>query len=179
MRMFLRKGSSMKRVAGALLVSILVAACSSASDPAARDLSTSQEPLGQGAIVGVTMDSSVGVLLDEVPADMRDRAAAAILAKPASFWEARAQRQIQLMTYRLVFREFFYKSRSARQALPLPPAEIRHVTLKGTAKRVHTQTHDTIQIDYAFNGTLLTDPGSPGASEPNLANVGGTWDEPA
>src|SRR5688572_8891218 len=39
-----------------------------------------------GALVRVTMESRVGVLLDELPLSMRDRVADAILAEPPSFW---------------------------------------------------------------------------------------------
>lgn len=158
------------------------AACSSSEGPVANEpepsLGQEQAPLASGALVDMSMNSTVGVLLDEIPEGMRDAVVAKLLAKPASFWTDRAQRQIQLMTYRLVFREYFYKSRSARRALPLPPAEKRNVALSGAAKRVRTGKHDTVQIDYTFQGTLLTDAASPGVSEPRLGTVGGTWDEP-
>ena len=55
----------------AFLLCTLTAVRSEAADP--------------GALVDVSMDSRVGVLLDEVPAKMRDRVAAAMRAQPASF----------------------------------------------------------------------------------------------
>ena len=38
--------------------------------------------------------------------------------------------------------------------------------------------HDVVSVPYPFSSTLLTDFASPGVSEPQLAKVGGTWDEP-
>src|SRR5947208_3265168 len=72
---------------------------------------SSQDP---GALIGVGMDSTVGVLLDEVPAAMRDRVAQSLLAKPDDFWKQRAQTQVKLTTYRLVFRQFFYSGQKNR-----------------------------------------------------------------
>ena len=73
-----------------------------------------------GALVQVTTASRVGVLLDELPGDARDRAAADLLARPAEFWTQRAQRQMVASLYRLLFRNFFY---TGRGQLPLPPVE--------------------------------------------------------
>src|SRR5687768_3697961 len=59
----------------------------------------------EGSLVGLSMDSQVGVVLDELPASQRARVANALIAKPASFWQNRARAQVRLATYRLVFRE--------------------------------------------------------------------------
>src|SRR5438105_10579082 len=56
-----------------------------------------------GALVRTTARSTVGVVLDEIPTFMRDRITASLIAQPTSFWVARAHRQLQLTTYRLVF----------------------------------------------------------------------------
>jgi len=129
-----------------------------------------------GALVAVDMVSRVGVLLDEMPADTRDRVTADLLAKPDSFWIARARRQIKLATYRLVFREYYYST--LKKQLPLPNDAVWNVTLTGTPHRVIDNRHDTVVVDYKLETTILTDAASPGVSEPKLAKVGGTWNEP-
>lgn len=132
-------------------------------------------PVDPGALVDVKMDSTVGVLLDEIPAAMRDRVAAAIMAKPASYWQSRAKMQVRLTTYRLVFREFYY---GGKKQLPLPPENIWDITLTGPAQRTTVNGHDLVTVPYRFQSTLLTDFESPKVSENQLARVGGTWNEP-
>jgi hypothetical protein len=127
-----------------------------------------------GALVGIRMASRVGVLLDEVPGADRARVAAAFLAKPASFWEARARMQVEATTYRLTFRDFYYPN---KKQLPLPPVEQWRVTT-GAPARVAVDGHDLVAADYTFTSTLLTDATSPGKSDKALAKLGGTWDEP-
>ena len=63
-----------------------------------------------GSLVATTAQSTVGVLLDEIPVSMRARVAQALIAKPASFWTDRARQQLRLASYRLVFRGFFYSA---------------------------------------------------------------------
>ena len=71
---------------GILVVSAL-AACGvvdSASGAAARKSVASADP---GALVRMEMSSTVGLLLDEIPAGpLREQAAAEALARPAGFW---------------------------------------------------------------------------------------------
>jgi hypothetical protein len=131
-----------------------------------------------GALIATSMSSKVGVLLDEVPLSIRDRVAAALIAKPADFWVQRAKRQINLTTYRLVFRSYFYKAGSGKNQLPIPPDSVWNVTLSGTPFRDVNGTHDAVSVNYNFNSTLLSTADSPARSEPNLATIGGTWDEP-
>ncbi|HEX7836665.1 MAG TPA: lysyl oxidase family protein [Kofleriaceae bacterium] len=137
-----------------------------------------------GALVRVDMSSHVAVLLDDVPVGpLREAAAANALAQPPSFWTERAAHQVRLMYYRLVFRSSYYASDPStnphtRGPLPLPPREVWNVALTGVPHRVTESEHDEIVADYAFQTYLVTDKASPGAVEPNLAAVGGTWDEP-
>ena len=50
-----------------------------------------------GSLISMSMDSQVGVLLDEIPAGtLRDAAAANALAQGPDFWTARAARQTKL-----------------------------------------------------------------------------------
>jgi hypothetical protein len=136
------------------------------------------------ALVRMDMTAHVGVLLDDVPAGpLREAAAASALAQPPSFWTERAAHQIRLMNYRLVFRGSFYPSDVSddphmRGPLPLPPHEVWKVALTGAPHRVTESAHDEVVADYAFQTYLVTDAASPGTVEPNLAAVGGTWDEP-
>jgi hypothetical protein len=129
-----------------------------------------------GALVRTSSASTVGVLLDEIPGEMRDRVAAALIGKPAAYWQQRAAQQLRLTSYRLVFRKFFYSAR--RQQLPLPPEPLWNIELMGTPRRAVIDGHDVVAVDYRFSSVLLTDASSPAASEPRLRKVGGTWREP-
>lgn len=130
-----------------------------------------------GALVNMTMESTVGVVLDEVPQTEREKFASALLAKPASFWEDRARRQIKLSSLRLSFRNAYYP-KGTKWQLPLPPEEQWSIVLHGSPARKVVDGHDAVVIDYGFWGMLLTDEASPGISEPVLAQIGGVWNEP-
>ena len=136
-----------------------------------------------GALIQVSTTSQVGVLLDEIPAAMRDKVAATLQAKDEKFWIARARSQINMTRYRLVFRPYYYADGN-RMQLPLPPDVKWEVTIKPDAmgstkpRRVTIGTHDLVVVDYTFASTLLTSADSPGIAEPELAKVGGKWDEP-
>src|SRR5439155_23280694 len=72
-------------------------------------LSASSPPAGSH--VQLDMQSTVGILLDEIPAGtLREQAAAEAAQHDDAFWTAKAQRQVRLANYRLVFRRFFYKA---------------------------------------------------------------------
>jgi hypothetical protein len=118
----------------------------------------------------------VGVVLDEIPDSIRDRVAAAIVARPEEFWVARAEAQLRLTTYRLVFRGDFYDG--GKMMLPLPPKPVWEITLSGTPQRGEVDGHDVVSVGYDFMSVLVTDEESPGVAEPALAKVGGVWDEP-
>jgi len=132
-------------------------------------------------LIHVTATSQVGVLLDELPESIRERVAKALLAKPDSFYEARARRQLTLSTYRLNFRAAFYDEDSGKSQLPLPPPvvqTIRFLKNKGkTAYRATVEGHDYVLADYELDATVVTDVESPGISEPALSEIGGTWQE--
>lgn len=130
-----------------------------------------------GALIGVTMNSTVAFLLEDFPSASRDRIAAEVTARPMSFWVARAQQQIRLTTLRLIYRNTFYPPEENRFSLPLPAQDVGEVTPMGAATRRVIDGHDVIAVDYAFRTTILTDEASPAASEPMLAAVGGTYTE--
>jgi Lysyl oxidase len=135
---------------------------------------TDQAP---GALIKVTMSSIVGVVLDEVPAGMRDMVATSYLQMPTTFWQDRAQRQIEHTIYRLTYRGFFYDT--PKGPLPLPPARLWSVMLAAMGARRETfQGHDAVLIPYEFTTTILTDVESPAHAEPKLSKEGGRWDEP-
>lgn len=129
-----------------------------------------------GALVATHMRSTVGVLLDEIPAPMRARVAQSLAARPASFWQERAAVQVRLTSYRLVFRPFFYSA--SRRQLPIPPEPLWNIALVGAPERRDIGGHDVVAVDYEFSSTLLTDAESPEISEPQLRQIGGTWFEP-
>ncbi len=139
-------------------------------------------PAASGALIHVTATSKVGVLLDEIPKAIRDHVAEALIAKPDSFFVARAKRQLILATYRLNFRPSFYDEADNKKQLPLPPDEVLGITFlpnKGkTAYRATVEGHDYVLADYQLDSTVVTDAASPGTSEPALADIGGVWDEP-
>src|SRR2546423_743902 len=109
----------------------LLFACGQAPD---KTGSTESAVTTNGALVRMDMASTVGVLLDEIPAGpQREAAAANALAEPASFWEARARTQVRLTSYRLVFRAQYYSASWSngntvpKGPLPLPPKAIWNV----------------------------------------------------
>ncbi|MCB8949607.1 MAG: hypothetical protein H6653_16485 [Ardenticatenaceae bacterium] len=130
---------------------------------------------GEGALVGLTMNSQVGILLDEYPLEMRDEVAAALAAESDAFWIELAQRQVALTYNRLHFRPFFYADKGQ---LPLPPQSLWHIELSGEPTRQTINNHELILIAYTFSSTLLTGQAEPALAEPALAEVGGVWDEP-
>jgi hypothetical protein len=131
---------------------------------------------GPGALVQLTMQSQAGLLLDELPEEMRDRVADELGRKPESFWQDIARQQVELTYNRLHFRPFFY---AGKGQLPWPPESLWEITLADDAPRRQTvDGHDLLLIDYTFTSLLLTDTNSPGTAEPALAETGGIWDEP-
>ena len=132
---------------------------------------------GPGALVGLQMDSQVGILLDEIPEDERDRVTEELLNRPDEYWESLAKQQVLLTYNRLHFRSFFYER--LKWQLPLPPQSLWEVELSAEGpRRTTVQNHDYVLIDYTFNSTLLTDQESPAEAEPNLRETGGRWVEP-
>jgi hypothetical protein len=136
-----------------------------------------------GALIQMKSTSTVGVLLDEIPAGaLREQAAANALAKPAEFWIARARNQVRLMNYRLVFRSGFHAIPSGNSTktygpLPLTPQETWIVTLQGAPYRAKINGHDLVVVDYAFNSVIVSDADSPAKVDPNLGTIGGTASE--
>ena len=136
------------------------------------------EPPRTGALISASLQGRVGYLLDELPMGMRDRVADQLIAQPEAAWRDRARAQVALTSYRLAFRDAFYDEEEAKGQLPLPPVEKWQISLLGNPRRVQLAGHDLVLVDYALQSTLLTDVDSPGASDPELGNVGGSWDEP-
>lgn len=136
----------------------------SCSEPAPRE-----DP---GALLDLTLQSTVGVLLDEVPAVDRDRVVEALMAESDQFWRQRATMQIEATAYRLTYRNFFVDAGQ----LPLPPHEQWSIEL-GVPELRTIDGHDLVVVDYTFTSTLLSAVDQPGLAEPRLAEVGGVWDE--
>lgn len=131
---------------------------------------------GEGALVQVTLNSQVGVLLDEVPEAMRDRVAGDLADQSDAFWIELARRQLRLTNYRLILRTFKY---TGKGPLPLPPKELWSIEVdEAGPERQTVQNHDLLLVNYTFSSTLLTDAGSPAEVEPALAEAGGVWEEP-
>lgn len=138
-------------------------ACSDDDDPSSTgDTSgttdTSSDTTGSGdpgSLLAVSMTSTVGVLLDEVPESARTRVADDLLAKPESFWIERAKRQIDYTSYRLIFRNLYFEPEEGKGILPLPPVEIWNVVLNGSPEARTVDGHQVIAVDYTFTSTLL------------------------
>jgi hypothetical protein len=163
------------RVAVAVLALISAAAVTTHSAAVTR-------PPDPGSLISMSMNSQVGVLLDEIPAGpLRDAAAAKALAQGAAFWTARAARQTKLAYYRLVFRGFYYPNYKSNQKgpLPLPDQSKWNITLTGPVQRfTTTDGHDVVARPYNFSTYIVADATSPAIVEANFKRVGGTWDEP-
>jgi len=153
----------------------LVITCSLIQVSLLRSLSAAER--APGALIKVRMKSTVGVVLDEVPAAMRDAVAASYLQMPTTFWQDRAKMQLEHAIYRLTYRGFFYDT--PKGPLPLPPVRLWSVVLEARgAQRGTFQGHDAVLIPYDFTTTILTDVESPAQAEPKLSGVGGVWHEP-
>jgi hypothetical protein len=143
-----------------------------ADDPEAVSL---WPDLPEGALIAVEMDSTVGILLNDIPESEREAAAAALLDQSDDDWLALATRQLQLTSYRLDFRNYIY---AGKGQLPLPPRELWQLELTSQPRREMVGVHDYVLIDYRFTSTLLSDAESPAQAEPALAAEGGVWNEP-
>ncbi len=97
----------------------ILAGCATDAEP---DPAPGNTP--EGALIRTSLEGTVGVLLDELPEAVRDRAAEELSAEGDDFWQARARAQVSLGLYRLVFRNFFYDEEENKGQLPLPPAEL-------------------------------------------------------
>lgn len=156
-----------------LLPLALFLSCSTPTESPGPDSEPDPDPdLDPGALIDLTMDSSVGVLLEEIPDADRDRVAEALLAESDEFWRQRAIMQIEATTYRLIYRNFFVDAGQ----LPLPPREQWRIEL-GVPERRTIDGHDLVVTDYIFTSTLLTALNQPALAEPRLAEVGGVHDE--
>ena len=162
-------------VRGSALVGLtLLAACATGDDPdqiAGAGLGSSGALVG--ALIDVRMDSQVGVLLDELPGSLRQRVATAMLARPASFWRARAEMQIETTAYQLSYRNAFYVNKGQ---LPLSPRQTWNITV-GTPVRKTIDGHDLVVAPYSMQSTLLTSLDSPAKADKALEKIGGTWNE--
>ena len=131
-----------------------------------------------GSLVEVTTTGQVGILLDDFPLASRARLATAFSALPAAYWQERAKQQIILSTYRLIYRGLYYPVGDNRHSLPLTQPEEWTITLAAAGPtRTTVDGHDLVVWNYTMATTLLSDEASPGATEPNLATVGGVHTE--
>jgi hypothetical protein len=134
-------------------------------------------PKPEGALIAVSFEGQVGVLLDELPAELRDRAVAQLIAESEPFWVSRARAQLALSNYRLVLRNYFYDEEEAKGQLPLPPESLWRFELSGAPERIDAGGHDLVVVAYHYTSTLLTSTESAAEAEPALAEPGGRWEE--
>ncbi len=129
-------------------------------------------------MIRTSLEGTVGVLLDELPEGLRERAADELSAESEAFWQARARAQVSLGLYRLVFRNFFYDEEENKGQLLLPPGELWNFEILSEPKRVEQDGHDLVVVDFEMTSTLFTNAESVGEAEQALVPIGGTWDEP-
>lgn len=125
----------------------------------------------------LSVSGTVGVLLDDLPASVRERAAEELAVQPDDLWVRRAARQMTAAKFRLLFRPYYFPDDPTKGQLPLPPEELWNIQVTGKPQRTEVDGHDVVIVTYEFESYLLTPLDSPGASEPALADPGGIYDE--
>ncbi|MET0414015.1 MAG: lysyl oxidase family protein [Polyangiaceae bacterium] len=159
------------------LVAYLATSCGGDDETTIIPPSEPPPPEATGALIAVSLDGRVGVLLDELPAELRDRAVQQLENERNFFWRERAQEQLRLANYRLVLRNYFYDDSEGKGKLPLPPESVWQIELTSIPARVEVDGHDLVVVDYRFTSTLLTGLDDVVAAEPALAETGGRWEE--
>jgi hypothetical protein len=84
---------------------------------------------------------------------------------------------VKLNYYRLVCRGLIYGD-PTNWPLPLTPESTWDIQPIGRARRERIDGHDLVTRAYRFSSYIVTDVSSPGNVEPDLARVGGFWEEP-
>jgi hypothetical protein len=181
-------GGAVRFGAGLILVACLPACSNNTTATSSPDMSAAAEDMSvspdmtivwpAGSLIQVTMNSTVGVLLDELPSAQRSAIETSLIAKPDAFWTGRAKRQAKLTGLRLVFRTNYWMTMPVKDSLPIAPDSAWQITLNGKPARKMIGGHDLVAVDYTLTTMILADADSPAKSEPALAQVGGTWDEP-
>lgn len=178
------QGDLRARLLFALTSGMVLTACAAPGadfTESGHDTTSSPSPSAQpGALIRLEMGSRVGVLLDEIPeGPLRETAAFEASHRGADFWTRRAKMQARLMTYRLVFRSGFYPSDPPRGPLPLPAQdELWTVHFGALPHREKKDGHDAVVVDYRLETFILSPADSPATVEPELAGVGGSFEEP-
>jgi hypothetical protein len=99
-------------------------------------------PAQSGALIEVSMDSQVGILLDEIPINARDEIVSELLVRSEDYWLELARKQIRLTRNRLNFRNFKYPDKGQ---LPLPPEVLWSINLDPAGPDRQTiQGHDLV-----------------------------------
>ena len=176
MRIFLIFLNRTARLAGSLVLMVQLSCVfssgdfNSVADPKNRMRTCDHCP--DGALVKVTLNSVVGVVLDEFKPEQLPAIKADLLSKGDFFWKERARRQASLTSVRTVNRSGENKS-----ALPITPVENWQIELKGKPTVRLRGGHNVVEVPYTLTTMIVSDADSPGRSEPALMAIGGTWDE--
>jgi hypothetical protein len=191
-----------RRLAVLPVAGLLVLACSSAVEEDAESGGSAVGDYPTGALIGVTMQSTVGVLLDDLkalPAAEGSQLEAKLIARPADFWKERARMQMRLTLQRQYFRHYYYGdpgetfadakktiANPEKGQLPLPPENAPdgkelwspHIALEGKPAVQTIDGHRMVVQKYKYTGVLVTDAASPAKSDKALGKVGGVVEEP-
>ncbi len=128
-----------------------------------------------GDLVRVTGSSTVGALLTDEPNP--EAAAAFYLTRDDAWWTARAQTQVELTTYRLIFRANWYNANSGKFQLPPPAKEVYQIRFLTAAKRVTMGVHSLVARDYEVLYHIVARAGTARTGDPALGVIGGETSE--
>lgn len=168
---------SLLAITAGALVAYLATSCSGVDETTITPPPEPPDAEAEGALIALSLEGRVGVLLDELPAELRDRAVEQLGNERNFFWRERAQEQLRLAHYRLVLRNYFYDEEEGKGKLPLPPESVWQIELTSNPARSDVDGHDLVLVDYRFTSTLLTGVDDVVAAEPALAATGGRWTE--
>jgi hypothetical protein len=190
------------RMIGCIGLALALSAACAAGPEEEEDTGSAIEDFPEGALIDVSMRSTVGVLLDDLaalPPAEAARIEAEVLAMPFPFWQERARMQLRLTTQRQYFRHYYHgdpgwtfaeqKSEIAnpeKGQLPLPPMVdpdgndlwTKDITIAGAPVIKSYEGHRIAVVEYTYRGKLVTDKESPARSDRALATVGGRVAEP-
>jgi len=128
------------------------------------------------ALTKVTVQARVGVLLDEIPISERSDLISLLQTKDNAWWRQRAQQQIDLTSYRLTYRTYYYNQ--VKYQLVLPGHDQWSFLWDDDPPVVETrQQHKLFTRGYTMTTYILSTHESIKKSEQSLKTIGGSWIE--
>ena len=129
----------------------------------------------RGAMVQVSFTGLVGFMLDEIPAAVLSETVAFITNNVSDEqWQERAKYQIKHSIILQIHRGNFAWP---NLQLTLPPAHLWKIKFNAAPFQTTVQTHAYVLRNYTFFSVLIGSANSIGASQPELAIIGGSFAE--